>query len=699
MLKKVPATSPAPPGAKRIRPPRIDLARAIEKKGPAIHVDRDTTDDDSEVPDFEETLQLSDSDSSDSESMGRLGANLKLPRHDNDPLPDDITKDLAELQQLRQSVKKNLRLRPIRSRGNLPKVDLNSDIDTVIESAISRSPFASSTISPKSDDNPPLSALSPTSSIASSYFTPVSETPYSALFSASSTADNPPLSSPLPPIAHTASPINPQSLYDRLLSPRRPLVIDTRPLTTHQSFHLRHSINIAIPSLILKRCRRPGGGLQSLDALRQFVTTERGKTQWDTIMGPGGPWDGDVVVYDDEMNPKDKNNLGITAWAIIPVIQPLLSFGTIDYLEGGISNAGHHPELQTLVVTGDEDTDETPPSSAAVMNGAPAPQPAGGRKASLGLFQLDTLSALRSKKLPELEPNSSTASNPPSPLPLPKSPLPMMPSSTSSSSRTIHSADSSLLNIGDASPSPPPSSLGFRRPAPPRRPSVPNLRRLDTKSTERLNGVPKLSVRTKPMRSATLAVPPSLSLSIQPPQSPSHLQLMYSNHSSPPPSARFNGNYNPLSPSNDPSNYLTPYYTPPHTPGTPKPGANGPTSHFHLPPSPSTARPDLDPPTTDDAFPAFTISTILPNFLFLGPELTTPEHVEELKEHGVRRILNIAAECDDDNGLKLKEVFEKYYKIPMRDTVEEENIARGVREVCEILGTCFTTYFILGTSF
>jgi hypothetical protein len=160
---------------------------------------------------------------------------------------------------------------------------------------------------------------------------------------------------------------------------------------------------------------------------------------------------------------------------------------------------------------------------------------------------------------------------------------------------------------------------------------------------------------------------------------------MYSNHS-PPPSARFGV----MSPSNDPANYLTPYFTPPHTPGTPKP---------FLPPSPATARPELDPPTTDETFPMFTISTILPNFLFLGPELTSPEHVEELQELGVKRILNIAAECDDDHGLKLKEVFDKYYKIPMRDTVEEENIAQGVREVCDILGMFFFSFYIYLTSF
>ena len=213
---------------------------------------------------------------------------------------------------------------------------------------------------------------------------------------------------------------------------------------------------------------------------------------------------------------------------------------------------------------------------------------------------------------------------------------------------------------------------------PVRPPSVPNLRWLDIKSAERLRDVPKLSVRTKPMRSATLAVPPTLSLNIfAPPHSPTRLNLKHSNHAPSP--TRLCGN-NPLSPTSDPANYLTPYYTPPHTPRVYK------ADDLPEPPrTPLTARPDLEPPTTDDSF-LFTISTILPNFLYLGPELTTPEHVEELRGLGVRRILNIAAECDDDNGLKLREVFEKYYKIPMRDTVEEDNIARGVREVCDILG-------------
>lgn len=660
MVKEPPIPRSPLPGAKRFRPPNIDLTRASEKRGPTVQLESETLASplnlqlsDNELDDI---LQLSSPESSPSLSpVSAAVPSLNIPTGE-DAVPDDLSKDLAVLERLRKSVQQNLRLRPIRSRSNL-KVDLSVEFSPP---KTPRSPFPPSATSPSRKDSDPLSAISPTSSVSSSYFTPIAETPRSSLFAGSSHAERF-TTVPIPQLPHPPSSISPKILYDRMVSPKRPLLIDTRTLVSHQEFHVQHSINIAIPSLILKRCRKPGGGFQTLDALRQFITSDQGKAEWDNYMRPGGAWDGDVVVYDDEMSLKDKDNASMTAWAVIHVISPLLSYGSVHYLDGGISIAGHHPYLERLIVTeGESHVAEKPTPQGALQKGP---------KKGAGLFQLDTQTAFRSKQLPELEPSSSTASNPPSPLP--RSPMPMMPSV--SSSRTLSSADPDQINIVDATPSPTPSSVGFRRPLPPRRPSVPNLRRIDTKSTERLNGnPPKLSVRTKPMRSVTLAVPPSLSLSLQIPTSPSHLNLLYSTHS-PPASAR----WTPTSPSiNDPANYLTPYFTPPHTPATPKP---------FLPPSPHTARLELDPPTTDDSFPVFTISTILPNFLYLGPELTTQEHVGELQELGVRRILNIAAECDDDQGLRLREVFEKYFKIPMRDTVEEENIAQGVKEVCEIL--------------
>jgi hypothetical protein len=54
-------------------------------------------------------------------------------------------------------------------------------------------------------------------------------------------------------------------------------------------------------------------------------------------MRPCGPWDGDVIVYDDEMD-----------LTLLPVIGPLLSYGTAaDYLAGGISSTGHHSIPET----------------------------------------------------------------------------------------------------------------------------------------------------------------------------------------------------------------------------------------------------------------------------------------------------------------------------------------------------------------
>lgn len=73
----------------------------------------------------------------------------------------------------------------------------------------------------------------------------------------------------------------------------------------------------------------------------------------------------------------------------------------------------------------------------------------------------------------------------------------------------------------------------------------------------------------------------------------------------------------------------------------------------------------------------------------------------------MKRIVNLAVECGpDDHGLGLAPTsamggkgrgaspsggegggaFEKYDKIGMRDTVEEENVGRGVRSVCALLG-------------
>ncbi|CAI2165171.1 4310_t:CDS:2 [Funneliformis geosporum] len=79
---------------------------------------------------------------------------------------------------------------------------------------------------------------------------------------------------------------------------------------------------------------------------------------------------------------------------------------------------------------------------------------------------------------------------------------------------------------------------------------------------------------------------------------------------------------------------------------------------------------------------SFVVSTIIPEFLFLGPEITKVEEVEELKNKGVRRILNMAFECEDFLGLKEK--FDRYLKLNVKDAVEED-VERGLKVAMDFI--------------
>lgn len=79
----------------------------------------------------------------------------------------------------------------------------------------------------------------------------------------------------------------------------------------------------------------------------------------------------------------------------------------------------------------------------------------------------------------------------------------------------------------------------------------------------------------------------------------------------------------------------------------------------------------------------FLISTIIPGFIFLGPEPQNEEDVEQLKRLGIHHILNMALEIDE--GI-LANRFEKYVKIPMRDFVDETGVQGRIDEACGLLG-------------
>jgi hypothetical protein len=218
-----------------------------------------------------------------------------------------------------------------------------------------------------------------------------------------------------PPPAFHSVPSKPgsiqyHSLHFIITESPRPLLIDTRPLNTFLLSHLRHSINLAIPSLILKRSRKPGAGFQSIDALRQYITTDRGKKLWDDTM-KNGEWDGNVVVYDEDMDEKYRNTMQTTAWALLPVLRQIVPQGTVEYLHGGLSSARADPSTQNLFMSGDSDT--------------PLEQRQFRHKKGGGLSQLDTLAASRSNNYPRL--NRIHPSHLCHPFPLPHLYLPLPP--------------------------------------------------------------------------------------------------------------------------------------------------------------------------------------------------------------------------------------------------------------------------------
>lgn len=454
--------------------------------------------------------------------------------------------------------------------------------------------------------------------------------------------------------------ISPKALSRRLSSSKRPLLIDTRNGGSYLASRIIGSVNIAIPSLILKRHRKPGANFSSIHALRAYVTTDRGKDIWDDLMRPDCPWDGDVVIYDEEMEEQEKDNT--IPWILLSLLDPIFRAASRSamYLKGGITAFRQLPDSYLRVVSGERDLD--PSSTPSPMEGIIST----GTSPKRGLSVIDVSRKPSYDSLPHIEP----------PIAPPEPPL---------NSPTPHARSTKPLSLvpsflNDPTPSPPPSSQMFHRGSQPnlhqpiqtrpRKPSVPNLRRIDTTSAERL---PKLSLRTQhpitmPVRAATLSVPPSASSSsgrLHSPRSPSHLSFRHD-----PPTI--------VADSPGPEDQV--FYTPSTSFFVSSPGPSTPRPH-----SPQTARPPPTTPTSE--IPAFSISCILPNFLYLGPELTSEDNVRELQGLGVQRILNLAAECDpDDHGLNLRDSFERYVKIAMRDTVEEENIGRGVREVCECLG-------------
>ncbi|KAJ1020078.1 hypothetical protein NDA16_004358 [Ustilago loliicola] len=153
----------------------------------------------------------------------------------------------------------------------------------------------------------------------------------------------------------------------------------------------------------------------------------------------------------------------------------------------------------------------------------------------------------------------------------------------------------------------------------------------------------------------------------------------------------------------------------------PHPSKSKQKSFLHLPMpllTPPTPTEGLKPGTQDDAFPgnstsssagpaagpdsrqnnshlgrsdfsfeefAFEVSTIIPDFLYLGPNVQSEQNVSELQDRGIRRILNVACEIDERGPLNVRDKFDKYLKIPMLDSVEAKGVQDSIQEACSFL--------------
>ncbi|KAH9821109.1 hypothetical protein DFH28DRAFT_1079211 [Melampsora americana] len=82
---------------------------------------------------------------------------------------------------------------------------------------------------------------------------------------------------------------------------------------------------------------------------------------------------------------------------------------------------------------------------------------------------------------------------------------------------------------------------------------------------------------------------------------------------------------------------------------------------------------------------SFKISTIIPEFLYLGPEPIEPSDFERLKSLKIKRILNVAVEVEEIPKGKEFEFIEKYTKIPLRDFVEEVGVQAGIDQANSLL--------------
>lgn len=381
--------------------------------------------------------------------------------------------------------------------------------------------------------------------------------------------------------------IQPDILAQKLSQGHRPLLIDIRALPEYQKLRIRGSLNVNLPTLLIKRYRR---GTISNFNLESFITTPNGRQRYlkrlsacskeiDSIREE----DDFIVVFDDCMDEEDKTS---HAWTLVGVLEKAILENTVSgagerarvlWLKGGYEAFEKYDHSKQHLVSGQQEDEEFDKADLAT----------GGSSGDIDMSRLSLT---------------------------PSGPVPR---------RSVSSTLGAISNI---------NTTGFNQ----RRMS---LFTLDTQAT-----------RSRRDFSHNLTRP-----LVTTEENGSRRLDTVQQHTLEPPTAI--------------------------------PELNRQQRLLHLlydeDDSPRTGAANGSPPVSDGEF-SFIISEIITGFLFVGPEIATVEQMNQLQDRKIRRILNMAEECDDDvPGLKDKFL---YKKIAARDTVEMRNVERCLREAVECIG-------------
>lgn len=129
----------------------------------------------------------------------------------------------------------------------------------------------------------------------------------------------------------SAEAIAPAELGARLGRKAAPLLIDTRSYDEYEQCRIRDSINVNLPTLLVKRYKR---GTISTFNLDSFIATDEGKryyAEWERMRAQSKTTH-DIVIYDETMQVQTDE---IHAWILVAVLQKLFVGVRVLTLQGG----------------------------------------------------------------------------------------------------------------------------------------------------------------------------------------------------------------------------------------------------------------------------------------------------------------------------------------------------------------------------